>query len=128
MKTQFVRSTTDKMVGGVCGGLAQTYNIDPTLVRLGFVALALLGGGAGLLIYLVLWLVMPTIGADSPAERVLVGVTGGSTVAGEGRNRTLGLVLIGVGTLLLASWLDLSGPVFALLILGAGWYLLRQRR
>lgn len=52
------RSRTDRMIGGVCGGIADYFGIDPTLVRLGFVAAALLGG-PGLLIYLILWIVTP---------------------------------------------------------------------
>ncbi len=52
------RSNTDKMIGGVCGGLAQYLTVDPTLVRLVFVALALLGG-PGLLIYLILLILTP---------------------------------------------------------------------
>ena len=46
------------MTGGVCGGMAEYFGIDPTLVRLAFVAAALLGG-PGLLIYVILWIVTP---------------------------------------------------------------------
>jgi phage shock protein C len=46
------------MVAGVCGGLAQYFNLDPTLVRLGFFILLLLGGSA-ILIYAIMWLVVP---------------------------------------------------------------------
>jgi len=53
------KSRTDKMVEGVCGGLADYFDVDPTLIRLGF-ALAVLGGfGAGVLIYIALALVVP---------------------------------------------------------------------
>jgi phage shock protein PspC (stress-responsive transcriptional regulator) len=52
------RSRTDRKLGGVCGGLAQYFNTDATLIRVLFVALALLGG-PGLVIYLVLWIVVP---------------------------------------------------------------------
>jgi phage shock protein C len=52
------RSRSNRMLAGVCGGLAQYFNIDPTLVRVLFVVLAVLGG-SGLLIYLVLWIVVP---------------------------------------------------------------------
>ncbi len=52
------RSLKERMVGGVCGGLAEYFNIDPTLVRLAFVALALLGGN-GVLIYLVMLILVP---------------------------------------------------------------------
>ena len=54
------RSTTDVWLGGVCGGIAVYFDIDPTLVRIGYVVLSL-GSAAfpGLLIYLILWMIMP---------------------------------------------------------------------
>ena len=52
------RSRSDRMVAGVAGGLAQYLNVDPTLVRLGFVVLSL-AGGPGLLLYIVMWIVVP---------------------------------------------------------------------
>lgn len=52
------RATRDKWLGGVCGGLGHYFDIDPTLIRLIFIV-ALLGAGTGLLVYLVLWLIMP---------------------------------------------------------------------
>ena len=56
------RSASDTMLGGVCGGLAEYTNTDPLLWRVGFVALALMG--AGILVYPVLWLLMPAAGPD----------------------------------------------------------------
>ncbi|MBP7228150.1 MAG: PspC domain-containing protein [Longilinea sp.] len=62
MQTQrLMRSRNDQMIGGVCAGLANYFVLDPTLVRLIFV-LMLLFGGHGLLIYLILWVVMPLEG------------------------------------------------------------------
>jgi phage shock protein C len=58
MQKKLMRSTTDSHVAGVCGGLAEYFNIDPTIVRLLFVVATLMGG-PGLLIYIVLWMVMP---------------------------------------------------------------------
>ncbi len=52
------RSRSDRMVAGVCAGLAEYFNIDPVLVRLVFVLLAL-AGGPGVLLYIVLWIIMP---------------------------------------------------------------------
>ena len=52
------RSRTDRKVAGVCGGLAQYFNIDPTLIRVVFVVLAVLGG-SGLVLYLALWIIVP---------------------------------------------------------------------
>lgn len=53
------RSGTDRMAGGVCGGLAEYSGIDPLLWRVGFVGLTL-AGGAGILIYLLLWVLVPS--------------------------------------------------------------------
>ena len=56
---QLMRSE-DRMVAGVAGGLADYFDIDPTIVRILFVLLALFGGGfLGILIYIVLWIIMP---------------------------------------------------------------------
>lgn len=53
---RFYRSRTDRVFAGVCGGLAEYFIIDPLLIRLLFVVLALAGGG-GVLIYIILWIV-----------------------------------------------------------------------
>ncbi|OFT45988.1 PspC family transcriptional regulator [Corynebacterium sp. HMSC06D04] len=58
MNTRLTRSSTDLYIGGVCGGIAQTYNLDPTLVRILFVV-ATLAGFSGVLAYIILWVVMP---------------------------------------------------------------------
>lgn len=52
------RSRQECMIGGVCGGLAEYLNTDPTLIRLLFVLFAL-AGGPGLIAYLILWIVVP---------------------------------------------------------------------
>jgi phage shock protein PspC (stress-responsive transcriptional regulator) len=52
------RSRTQRMIGGVCGGLANYLNADPTLIRLLMVLFAL-AGGPGLIAYLILWIVVP---------------------------------------------------------------------
>ncbi|MFB6207730.1 MAG: PspC domain-containing protein [Candidatus Nanohaloarchaea archaeon] len=59
MADRLYRSESDRILGGVCGGIAEVYDMDPTLVRL--VALLLvLGAGSGLLAYLIAWLIIPT--------------------------------------------------------------------
>lgn len=55
---RLTRSSTDKKIAGVCGGLAEYFGIDSTLVRLLFVLVALLPG-PGLLLYIILWIIMP---------------------------------------------------------------------
>ena len=52
------RSRTNRQVAGVCGGLAQYFNLDATLIRVVFVVLAVLGG-SGLVLYLALWIIVP---------------------------------------------------------------------
>lgn len=52
------RSRSDKVIGGVCGGLAESLGIDPTVVRL-ILVFFFLFGGVGLLVYVVMWIVIP---------------------------------------------------------------------
>jgi phage shock protein C len=58
------RSTHDRMFAGVAGGIAEYLDVDPTLVRLFFVALTLMGG-PGIIIYIVLMLIVPEQPQDS---------------------------------------------------------------
>ncbi|MBR3109512.1 MAG: PspC domain-containing protein [Clostridia bacterium] len=55
---QLYKSRTNKKVAGVCGGIGEYFDIDPTLVRLGFVALSFLAGG-GLMVYIIAAIIMP---------------------------------------------------------------------
>ena len=57
-RPRLVRSEHDRVIAGVCGGLARHLDVDPTLVRVLFVIAALLGG-PGDLAYIVLWIAMP---------------------------------------------------------------------
>ena len=58
------RSQTDRKIAGVCGGIAEYFNIDPTLVRLLWVLFVLLGG-SGVLAYIICALVIPE-GPEAP--------------------------------------------------------------
>jgi phage shock protein PspC (stress-responsive transcriptional regulator) len=62
------RSSTDRMISGVCGGLAEEFGLPPAVVRLGFVLLTLFSFGTGLLLYLVLWVVMPEADRHDEAD------------------------------------------------------------
>lgn len=53
------RSRTDRMLSGVCGGVAEAFGIDVNLVRLGLVALTVLGAGSGALLYVAAWVLVP---------------------------------------------------------------------
>ncbi len=52
------RSSTDRVIAGVCGGLGDYFGVNPIVFRVLFVLLALPGGAPGLLPYLILWFVM----------------------------------------------------------------------
>jgi phage shock protein C len=52
------RSKTNRKLAGVCGGLAQYFNVDATLIRVLFVLLAVLGG-SGLVLYVAMWIIVP---------------------------------------------------------------------
>ncbi len=58
-KNKLYRSEKDKMVAGICGGIGEVYDIDPTLVRLLVAAGILFTGGTAILVYLLGWLIIP---------------------------------------------------------------------
>jgi phage shock protein C len=113
------RSNADQVLGGVAGGLGHYFALDPILVRIAFVLLVL-AGGSGLLLYIVLWIVIPEA---TPDEDV-------AAVAGDRRQiggLIIGGALIVVGTLILlrrvVPWFD-SEIVWALLLVTLGGYIL----
>ncbi len=55
---KLTRSRTDRKIAGVCGGLGEYFNVDPTVIRLLFLLLLLFAGGGGLL-YIILWIIVP---------------------------------------------------------------------
>ena len=59
MSDRLYRSRSDSMIGGVAGGLAVWLNLDPSLVRVGWVLLAIVSGGVFLLVYIVMMVVVP---------------------------------------------------------------------
>ncbi len=101
------RVVVDRRVAGVGGGIARHLDIDPLLVRVGFVVLAFFGG-VGLLLYLALWLLVPEDGKDW------------ATIKLDRRSRTVALVAIGVLALLLLvshGWWGNPGPFLFLVAL-----------
>ncbi len=61
-KEKKLTRSENKMLAGVCGGLGEYFNLDPTLVRIGYVLLTIFSAGfPGVLVYLILMLVMPKI-------------------------------------------------------------------
>jgi phage shock protein PspC (stress-responsive transcriptional regulator) len=91
---RLLRSRSDRVIGGVCGGLGRYFDVDPIIFRIGAVVLAFIGG-AGLLAYLAALLLIPS--EDSPA------------VAGAPVGRNRWLVIAGVVVLILVTWPFLLG-------------------
>ncbi len=52
-------SETNRKIGGVCGGIAEYFDKDPTIIRIVFVLVAILTHGLGIIAYFVMWLVIP---------------------------------------------------------------------
>jgi phage shock protein C len=80
---RLTRSESDKMIAGVCGGIAEFFSVDVTLVRVAMVLLSVFG--AGVLLYAVLWLIVPKasmVGADA-RDVVREGVVEGRRFAEE---------------------------------------------
>ncbi len=67
-KRRLTRSRRDKMIAGVCGGFAEYLELDPTIVRIIWLLLALVGGG-GFLAYIIAWIVMPLEPEPAPAPQ-----------------------------------------------------------
>lgn len=58
MEKKLYKSNQNKMINGVCGGIAEYFNIDPTLIRLGVVLLSLMGF-SGILAYIIAAIIIP---------------------------------------------------------------------
>ncbi len=66
MMKQICKSSTNRKIAGVCGGIGEYFGIDPTLVRLGFAALSFIAGG-GMVVYIIATIIMPEAEACSRA-------------------------------------------------------------
>lgn len=88
------RSNTDRIVAGVAGGLGEYFAVDPVWFRIAFVVLTI-GGGAGLLIYLVMWIVVQPAPGDYVRSSSSPGRHGGAVV--------VGIALIVVGAIALVN-------------------------
>jgi phage shock protein C len=90
------KSRSNRMIDGVCGGIAEYFNVDPTLVRLTWVLLTLFGG-SGVILYIVAMIIIPKETSEMAAAHAV------PPVNGKSNTRFWGLLLIAVGILWLAS-------------------------
>lgn len=135
---QLTRSETDRLIAGICGGIAEYLTIDPVLVRILFFFL-IFASGIGILIYLILWFIMPREQAlGSVGTAILqdniddMGHTLSTGANRLGRPGTVGAVMILLGGFFLfqqLGWIGFipSGIFWPLLIVGIGVYMLRRR-
>jgi phage shock protein PspC (stress-responsive transcriptional regulator) len=130
-KPTLFRSPTDKMVGGVCGGLADFFGWDATLIRLFWVVMTLATGGGGFLAYLALWMLLPVGsvagGQQAPAA---ISLTERNLIRGAYVLIGLGVVWllanVGVlGSLWGALWTLVNLFFWPALLIGIGYMLLR---
>lgn len=59
MEKRLMRSTSDRVIAGVCGGIAEYFDFDPVWVRIGYAFLTLFTAFCGVIFYFVLWLIIP---------------------------------------------------------------------
>lgn len=85
-RNRLYRDTSDKMIGGVCAGIANYINVDPAIVRILFAIITFGGFGLGFLAYILLWIVLPPKDLENfsgkrlyrnPDDKVIGGVAGG---------------------------------------------------
>jgi len=146
------RSRENRVIAGICGGIADYFEVDATLVRVGMVILGL--GGLGILIYIVLLIVMPLPGEPAPFfgdwvgfERQGPGATPGDPSASvassaprpvadpaavERRRYGLGLLLVALGGVFFLGNLGLFRAldwkyIWPLVIIAFGVYLIAER-
>src|SRR4030095_8515370 len=85
-RNRLYRDSSDKILGGVCSGLANYMNVDPAIVRILFAIITFGGFGLGFLLYILLWIILPTKDLEvyggkrlfrNPESKVIGGVAGG---------------------------------------------------
>jgi phage shock protein PspC (stress-responsive transcriptional regulator) len=103
MSRKLYRSRTDSMIAGVCGGLAEYFNVDVILVRIAAVVLALAAHGAGLIAYLIFWVIVP----QKPLEESLQSageIEASTSESGEvTAERKNGILFVGAGLIVLGA-------------------------
>ena len=85
-KGRLYRDTSDKILGGVCSGIANYLNVDPAIIRLLFAIITFGGFGFGIFLYIVAWIILPARNLETyvgkrlfrnPDDRIIGGVAGG---------------------------------------------------
>lgn len=114
MSRRLYRSQTESLVGGVAGGVAEYFDLDPALVRVAWALLALITGGVFFILYIVMWIVVPLAPEPAPGAPGEAATAGADATSGwnprparakrssGGGTWIFGLILIGLGLYFLA--------------------------
>jgi len=100
MEKKLYKSSNDKMISGVCAGIAQYFNVDPTLVRIGAVVLGFASFFTLILGYIVCAMIMPEKSFDEEEEEVEVYDKDGNKIKNSSQKKNsniIGIFLIGIG-------------------------------
>lgn len=129
MSKQLYRSRNNKVIAGVCGGVAEYFEVDPTIVRIAWLLLAF-PGGIGLIAYIVCWIVMPE--KSSVVTSTDFYENEHQTSEDKDKNKKIiGIVLIIIGSVFLFDiffrWFDMA-VVVPLAIIAIGIFVLYNAR
>lgn len=124
MEVKLYRSNSDKMLAGVCAGLAEYFSIDASIVRFIFVVLTF-AGFSGVLAYIIAMLIIPERPMDDDDEPRQV-----NPEAQKKTKQIIGIVLVAIGALSIFgnifAWIDF-GTLLAIVLIGVGIYLIGWR-
>ena len=102
-KSRLYRDTSDKFIGGVCSGMAAYMNVDPAIVRILFAIITFGGFGLGFLLYILLWIVLPTKDLEgytgkrlyrNPEDKMIGGVASGLAAYFNRETKTIRLIFL----------------------------------
>lgn len=115
---QLRRSRENRVLGGVCGGVGRYVDVDPVLFRLAFLLLVV-AGGAGILLYIIAWIVIPEFSSVEEEQQMYTGHVGAPVMASTFVGGAL--VVIGLVVLLrqFVDWFDFR-VMAALVLIGIG--------
>jgi phage shock protein C len=118
MSKRLYRSVENNKLAGVCGGMGEYFNIDPTFIRI-IAILLIFADGVGILAYIIAWIIMPKQPLDLVGNRAETGKS-------DWNRHLPGFILIAVGLLLLIKnycwWFDFGDIFWPMLIIIAGLF------
>ena len=124
MNNRIYKSSRDKVLAGVCGGVAEYFNIDPVIVRLIWV-IATLAGGTGLVVYIIAAIIMPQDGENNSMEREY------DNYDSDKGKKILGIAFVLFGIFFISKnylrWID-NEALIAVALIGVGVFLYMQNR